>query len=177
MDIYVGQDVKRTMDTPDPANHSSNELDTKIKMSRQLPNIKGNVWWHGYWVTDNYKGAGRLLADNYQSTIALPPAYKGPGDGPRPVDKIKVVKHGATEMLEWDAPKRGYEEKAEDAVRFVVYQFFNGEKTDTSNAEAIVALTPYTKMKIDPNERGVTYAVSVLDRLNRESKPVFLYVK
>lgn len=177
VDIYVGQDVKRTMDTPDPANHSANEMDTKVRMSRDLPNINGNIWWHGYWVTGNYKGAGKLLSENYQNTIALPPVYDGPGSGPRPVDKIKVVKQGDAEFLEWDATKHGREQNAEDGIRYVVYQFFNGEKDDVSNAEAIVALTPHTKMRIDSGERGVTYAVTVLDRLNRESKPVYLYVK
>ena len=177
VDIYVGQDVKRTMDSPDPGNHSSNEMDTKVRLSRELPNIKGNVWWHGYWVTDNYKGAGRLLADKYQSTIALPPAYKGPGKGPKTVDKVRVVKRDGMEFLEWEGPRNSGRESSDDAVKYVVYEFLGDEKHDIENSEAIVALTPLTRMRIDPEERGATYAVTVLDRLNRESEPVYLYVK
>ena len=44
-----------------------------------------------------------------------------------------------------------------------------------SNPQAIVALTPYRKMLIDPDAQGVTYAVTALDRMNRESEPIFLY--
>lgn len=73
VDIYIYQDVKRTMDVADPGNRDKNELDTKVKLSRRLPNVQGNVWWHGYWVTGNYKGAADSLALKYQSTIALPP--------------------------------------------------------------------------------------------------------
>lgn len=177
VDLYIGQDVKRTMDSKDPANHDTNELDTKVRLSRKLPNVGGNVWWHGYWVTDNYKGVADSLATKYQSTIALPPVYKGPGKGPRTVGKLKVVKNDNGEFLEWEAPSRGIRENAEDAIRYVVYEFFPGEDQNVNDSQAIVALTPYNRMKIDASERGVTYAVTTLDRLNRESEPVFLYVK
>ena len=63
---------------PDPGNNDRNELDTKVRLSRRLPNVKGNVWWHGYWVTGNYKGAADSLAMKYQSTIALPPCIRRP---------------------------------------------------------------------------------------------------
>ncbi len=73
--LYIGQDTKRTMDSADPKNRDTNELDTKVRLSRRLENVDGNVWWHGYWVTDNYKGVADSLATKYQRTIALPPAW------------------------------------------------------------------------------------------------------
>lgn len=176
-DLYIGQDVKRTMDSADPGNRDRNELDTKVRMSRKLPNIGGNVWWHGYWVTGNYKGASDSLATKYQSTIALPPVYDGPGHGPKSVGEVKVVKNHEGEFLEWDMPKKTSAESADDAIRFVVYEFYPGETQNLEDSQAIVALTPYNRVKIDGDEKGVTYAVTALDRLNRESKPIFLYVK
>ena len=59
----------------------------------------------------------------------------------------------------------------------MVYEFFPGEKQDTEDPQAIVAMTPYNRVRVENAERGMTYAVTTLDRLNRESKPVFLYVK
>lgn len=177
VDIYIGQDVKRTMDTPDPANHDRNELDTKVRLTRRLPNISGNVWWHGYWVTDNYKGAADSLVTKYQSTLALPPVYKGPGQGPKPVGEIKVVKEENVELLEWKIPEHGHIAKADDAVRFVVYQFLPGEIQNIDDPKSIVAITSYNHVRIEPDDHGVTYAVTSLDRLNRESPAVFLYVK
>lgn len=176
-DLYIGQDVKRTMDVADPENHDRNELDTKVRLSRQLKNVGGNVWWHGYWVTGNYKGASDSLANKYQSTIALPPVYNGPGHAPKSVSKIELVKTEEGQFLEWPAVSRGREEKADDVVRYVVYEFLPGEEQDLNNSQAIVALTPYTRVRIANPEAGLTYAVTALDRLNRESKPIFLYVK
>ena len=43
VDVYIGQDVKRTMDVADPRNNDRNELDTKVRLSRELPNVQGNM--------------------------------------------------------------------------------------------------------------------------------------
>lgn len=175
VDIYVGQDVKRTMDSADPGNNDKNELDTKVTLSRKLPNIGGNIWWCGYWVTGNYKGVADSLAMKYQSTIALPPAYGDKSVKPENVPEIKVVKEGEEEYLTWKAPKSSHKPHATDPVRYVVYQFFAGEKQDINDPQTIIALTPFTKVQIDPEQKGVTYAVTALDRMNRESDPIFLY--
>lgn len=177
-DIYIGQEVKRTMDVADPGNKDKNELDTKVRLSRNLPNVKGNIWWHGYWVTDNYKGVADSLAMKYQSTIALPPVYGDTKKKPKTVSDLKIEKEGNKYFLSWDAPSkgRGQKESETDVVKFVVYEFFPGEEQDTEDSQTIVALTPYTRVLID-GEEGATFAVTTLDRMNRESKPVFIYNK
>ena len=175
-DIYIGWDVKRTMDSPDPGNNDRNELDTKVRLSRRLPNVKGNVWWHGYWVTGNYKGAADSLAMKYQSTIALPPAYGDLKKTPKSVSEIKIDKTGEEAFLSWEAPRRGPSESESDVVRYAVYEFFPGEPQDTGDPQTIVALTPFTRVRIYP-EPGVTFAVTALDRMNRESHPIFIYYK
>lgn len=176
-DLYIGQDVKRTMDSPDPGNNDRNELDTKVRLTRRLPRIGGNVWWHGYWVTGNYKGAADSLATKYQSTIALPPVYHGPGKGPNSVKDVKIVKRDDGLFLEWVATKNGTSESAEDPIRYVVYEFYPGESQNLEDSQTIVALTPYNRVMINSEDKGVTYAVTALDRLNRESAPIFLYYK
>ena len=175
-DIYIGWDVKRTMDSPDPGNNDRNELDTKVRLSRRLPNVKGNVWWHGYWVTGNYKGAADSLAMKYQSTIALPPAYGDLKKTPKSVSEVKIDKTGEEAFLSWEAPRRGSSESESDVVRYAVYEFFPGEPQDTGDPQTIVALTPFTRVRIYP-EPGVTFAVTALDRMNRESHPIFIYYK
>lgn len=175
VDIYVGQDVKRTMDLADPGNNDRNELDTKVKLTRSLPNIDGNIWWHGYWVTGNYKGVADSLAMKYQSTIALPPAYGDKTVKPHTISEIKVIKEKDKEFLTWTPPATSHKQQSTDPIRFVVYQFFAGEMQDISDPQTIIALTPYTKLQIDPEQKGTTYVVTVLDRMNRESEPIFLY--
>lgn len=175
VDIYIGQDVQRTMNVADPGNNDKNELDTKVKLSRRLPNVKGNVWWHGYWVTGNYKGASDSLAMKYQSTIALPPAYGDSHQRPKTIGDLKIEKKNGETFLSWNSPKQsGMRAQETDIVKYIVYEFFPGESQDIEDAEAIVAMTPYTRVKVD-NDKGLTFAVTAVDRMNRESKPVFIY--
>ncbi len=175
-DLYIGQDVKRTMDTPDARTGGKNELDTKVKFTRNLPNIKGNVWWCGYWVTGNYKGAADSLAMKYQSTIALPPAYGDKSIKPAEVKNIRVEKHDQVTKLSWQPDGIGAVEQSTDPIRYVVYKFYPGESHDINESQAILSLSPNQYIEIDPEEKGVTYGITALDRMNRESKPVFMTI-
>lgn len=178
VDIYIGQDTKRTMDSADPGNNSSNELDTKIKLSRQLENVKGNVWWHGYWVTDNYKGVADMLKKDYQRTIAIPPAYGNKGKTPKPVENLKITKRDGSLFLSWNAPKSNNRNSESEVVKYVIYEFLPDEDaSDLENAEAIISVTPARMLSIGSEKetsalKGNTYVVTGLDRMNRESAPV-----
>lgn len=179
VDIYIGQDVQRTMNTSDPGNHDSNELDTKVRLSRELPQVKGNIWWHGYWVTGNLRGVADSLAMKHQSTIALPPAYGDQSHRPTPVRDLRMEHHGGKSMLQWEPGPDNKKQEATDAIRFVVYQFFPGETEDLSDSQTIVALTPEHKVAISgsPDDlHGMTFVVTALDRMNRESLPVRLSI-
>lgn len=180
VDIYIGQEVKRTMDTADPKAGRKNELATKVELSRKLPNVKGNIWWHGYWVTDNYCGVADELSQTLQSTIALPPAYGDLNRRAAPVRKLGIShEHGKT-FLHWEEPAKGRDEKETDAVRYVVYEFFPGEDShNLDDAQTIIALTPKNKVLVadtdDKEElKGMTFVVTALDRNNRESQPTVL---
>ncbi len=177
VDVYIGQDVKRTMDSPDPGNNDKNELDTKVGLSRKLPNIGGNIWWHGYWVTGNYKGAADSLAMKYQSTLALPPVYGDKTKKPKTVSDIRIVKEDGKEFLEWNSNKKNHHPSENDIVRYVVYEFFSGESQDIDDPETIIAITPFNRIELGNNSEGATFAVTTLDRLNRESDPIFIYNK
>lgn len=174
VDVYSGWDVKRTMDVADSAAGDRNELATKVGLSRSLPGLKGNVWWHGYWVTGNYKGVADSLALKHQSTIALPPAYGNRSVAPHAVESLKLTGSGQKAILEWKAPARGHKASEHDVVKYVVYEFCEGDAQDIEDPQAIIAVTPETRLEVVP-QRGITYAVTALDRMNRESKPVFLF--
>ena len=177
VDVYIGQDVQRTMTNADPGNNDNNELDTKVKLSRKLPNVKGNIWWHGYWVTDNLNGVADSLALKYQSTIALPPSYGSKDIRPEKVKNLKLLKEKGQVFLTWDKSEEKKNDSATDPIRFVVYQFFPEEKIDIEDAETIIALTPFNTVLVEdssegPSAEGSTFVVTALDRLNRESEPV-----
>lgn len=180
VDIYIGQDTKRTMDTADPGNNAADELDTKIKLSRKLENVKGNVWWHGYWVTDNYRGVADRLKKDYQSTLALPPAYGDLSKKPEAVKGIKFIRENGRLLIGWDKPSVSGKGKETDAVKYVVYEFLPGEDTDNLEmAETIISITPANRVILaekggESDLKGNTYVVTAIDRMNRESKPMKL---
>ncbi|MDE6534122.1 MAG: family 10 glycosylhydrolase [Muribaculaceae bacterium] len=175
VDVYIGQDVQRTMNTPDPKAHDTNELATKVRISRELPNVNGNVWWHGYWVTSNMKGVADSLALRHQSTIALPPAYGDRDVRPSSVKGLQLSEENGKLFLTWHASQQKRGQQETDAVKYVVYQFFPGEAHNLEDSQAIVALTPYVRVLVgdadDDSLVGSTFMVTALDRMNRESKP------
>lgn len=173
--LFIGQDVKRTMDRAG-SNGQKSELAEKVRLGRDLENVDGNVWWHGYWVTGNYKGAADSLALVHQSTIALPPSYGDKKVQPAAPQKLKLQKHGGEYRLTWEAPAAGSKPRATDAVNYVVYEFFPGEKIDTADPQTIIALTPCTELRLPDGgvEEGTTFLVTSLDRMNRESRPARL---
>lgn len=68
---------------------------------------------------------------------------------------------------------------ASDQVRFAVYSFLEGEDEDLDNVEAIMLLTPYKEYLVSEDDdkgelKGMRFAVTALDRNNRESLPKFL---
>ena len=176
VDVYIGQDLRLTMNTPDTKAGKPNELYTKIKLSRELPNVKGAIWFHGYWLTENYKGAHNQISTQHYSTLALPPAYGDLSKKPKQVKEIKIVKdREGNDILEWEAPSAGHKETESDVVKYVVYEFFPGETQDLNDPQAIIAITPDTAVILPGVTDGNTYAVTAIDRMNRESAPIYLY--
>lgn len=171
VDIYVGYDVQRTMNSPDSQAGRPNELQTKVEMARSLLNINGIIWWHGYWVTDNYKGVAKELTNKHQATFALPPAYGNTSFHPETPANVRLIKENGKTFVTWDTPHLNSKEKESDPVKFVVYQFFPDEKTDIDNPETIIAITPHNKVELGSPGKNERFIVTSLDRLNRESKP------
>ena len=177
VDLYFGYDTRGTMTTADPKAGQPDELDTKVKFIRDLPNVQGVVWWHGYWVTENLNGVRDRLSNNYQSTLALAPAYGDLSKKPSPVSNLKSTDSDGIVSLSWKAPEKGNVEKETDAVKFVVYEFLEGENPDDlENSETIISITPGTSLNLGKKEevKGKTYVVTSIDRMNRESAPVKL---
>lgn len=168
--LYIGQDVERTMSKPDLApSKETNQLKTKVELTRKEFAIQGNCWWPAYSLTKDSQKSATLLGNTFQRTPALVPAYTGfDSDMPSPVEKTKAK--GRT--LSWEAPKATSAYNA--AVKYVVYRFdFDADK-DYDNAGNIVAITPDTNINVD--EPGI-YAITAIDRVNNESNPTEIVIK
>ena len=92
--LYIGQDLERSM--------KRNELDVKIRQSREMPFVQGNCYWYGYrsWripeVADQQEGAHRAKA--------LIPPY---AHLPRAPGKVKRLAQVFTEDMHFLTGKRG----------------------------------------------------------------------
>lgn len=176
--LYIGQNTQGTMDTPTASD--KNELAAKIDISRRLKNVDGNAWYHGYWVTGNYKGVKDALASEYQRTLALAPAYGDQEVRPAKVTGLRAEKTDDGPVITWEVPAdfHGYGAKVDasrgketDVVKYVVYEFFKGESLDINDPEAIISITPLNAVRLDSAEPGTTFIVTAVDRMNRESAP------
>lgn len=165
--MYIGQAVQATMDTPDLApSKNPTQLDHKIRLTRELPNIQGNCWWPGYSVTANYKGIADSLSTNQQSTVAIVPAYTWIDSVPP--DEVANLKRDGSKLV-WDAPSAT--DEMQKARAYVVYRFKKGEAKNLDNSGAIREVTYKPEFDLGSEQHGrYEYVVTVLDRANNESE-------
>ncbi len=168
--LYIGQDLKRAVD--------KNELDTKIRQSREMSFVHGNCYWYGYLILDNYSDVATTLKTNTHRAKSLIPAYTHMHNG-RP-DKVKKLIEVYTEdmhFLTWEHNKQP--QNPETAQRFVVYRFKQGEKADINRAENIVKITSdnFFVLPYEGGSNRYTYVVTALDAFWNEGKPARIKVK
>lgn len=168
--LYIGQDVDKSI--------LKNEFSEKIRMTREMDYVHGNVYWYGYLITNNTKGAADQLKNEIHRAKALIPAYthmhKGnPG-------KIKTLKEEYTpqmHFLSWTSNKDA--RNPESAQKFVVYRFRNGEKVSLNKAENIITVTPenFYPLPFEGGKNKYTYVITPLDAFKNEGKGVKIKVK
>ncbi len=162
--LYIGQDVERTMSKPDIAPSTEpNQLNRKMAMTRARSEIQGNCWWPGYSLTKDSSGASAALKATHQSTPALVPAFPNLGSG-QP-DKVKKVRLKGNQLT-WSAP--AIQGKSTDITKYVVYRCPAEGQVNTDDSSNIVAIT--VEPAVELNQPGY-YVVTAVDRLNNESQP------
>lgn len=168
--LYVGQDVDRTV--------AHGDMSRKMLLQKGLPGINGSCQWYARAVADDKGGYATMLRTLYHNTPALQPTMpwidkKAPGK----VRKAKVIFTNDGPVLFWTPPKG---RKEMDVARsYVVYRFAQGEAVDINDASHIFAITQNTFVPLPLSDMGkhTTYAVTALDRLQNESKPVKVKMK
>lgn len=169
--LYIGEDVERTVKYPDVQNPASNQMPAKFALHKQMANVSGTVLWYAKAVADNIGNYGTMLRTNYWQHPALQPLMPFIDDkAPKKPRKLKEVWTEDGLLLFWTAPKgKGWKD---EAAKYVVYRFANGEKVDVRHEKNIVGITTNTFLKL-PYEDGktqYTYVVTALDRMANESK-------
>ncbi len=170
--LYIGQDVLRTVTTPDLSNPTLHQMPEKYRLQRAFNQIQGSCQWYSAAVVENKGRYKDLLAVQYHRFPSLQPAVPFIDDkAPKKVKKLKPVWTADGYILFWTAPKAKTE--MDKAIAYVVYRFDETEPVNLNNATRIVAITRNTYYKLDyqTGERRYRYIVTALDRLQNESKP------
>ncbi len=170
-DLYIGEDVERTVKFADTMQPGQHQLGQKRAMHDQMDNVRGTVLWYAKAAVDNVGNYGTLLREKYWKHKALAPvvprleSISVPGK-PR---KLKCINVDGKNILFWTAPKSKHPETI--AERYVVYRFDSKERIDLESAANIVAITDDTFYEIPPTAKKTkaVYYVTALNRVGRES--------
>lgn len=170
--LVVGQDVDRTVKYPDLNNSEINQLPAKMKLQRTVRGVSGNTLWYSAAIAENHGNYASVLKERYQTHPALLPSM--PFIDSKAPKKLKGLKCLWTEqdgpVLVW-IPNHTNDEM-QKAHQYVVYRFGPRERVNLNDASHILTITDQTFLKL-PYSGGKTkykYAVTVLDRLQNESK-------
>lgn len=176
--LYIGEDVERTVKFADVDNPNSNQMPAKFELHSQMPNVNGTVLWYAKAVCDDLGSYGTMLRTNYWKHPALPPLMPFlDKKAPKKPRKVMPVWTEDGYILFWTKPKgNGW---GDEASKYVIYRFAQGEKVNIDDASHIVAITTDTFLKLpykDGHEK-FSYVVTALDRVGNESKAVKKNVK
>jgi len=176
--LYIGQDVLRTVKSPDPQNPASHQMPRKYMLQRSLPGIYGSCQWYAAAVCENPGNYQTMLRQVYHSTPALQPKMpwidkKAPG---KP-QKAAIVWTEDGPILFWTAPKA--KTVMDEAVQYVVYRFIKGEKINLEDPSHIFCITRETNLPLtfQNGSAPYVYVITALDHLQNESKGVKKKVK
>ena len=169
--LMIGQDVDRTIKFTDPNDENINQLPAKMELQRTLPGVVGSCLWYSAAIAENHGNYATALSQIYQKHIALQPLMpfidsKAPGK----VKGLKAIWTPDGFVLVWLQPKA--KTPMDEARQYVVYRFASGEKKNLEDASHIVTVTNQTFLKLpySDGKQKYKYYVTVLDRLQNESK-------
>ena len=168
--LFIGEDVERTVKNADLRNPNVHQLAAKVQLRSQMRNVQGAVLWYAKAAVDNIGNYGTSLRSTYWRYPALQPQMPFiDGKAPKKVRKPKVINTQEDgNVLFWREPKgKGWKNQA---VRYVVYRFNNGEPINIDDPSHIVAITPNTFYRLPARSQHSTYVITALDQLSNESK-------
>lgn len=169
--LYIGEDIERTVKYTDPKNSSRHQMDAKMSLHKQLPNVKGTVLWYAKAAVDNVGNYGTLLRQKYWNHPALHPSMPFlSSKSPKKVKKLKTMFIDNDYVLFW-TPVEGKDWETAP-TKYVVYAFKKGEKINLNSANNIVAITTdnFLKLNYRDGKSKYTFIVTALNRIDNESK-------
>jgi uncharacterized lipoprotein YddW (UPF0748 family) len=167
--LYIGQSITtfKEKDLKDP---SRTQFAEKMRLTRETPNIQGNIWWSGYQLAQNPFGVVDSLTNHYQRYPALIPLYPSfSTQAPAPVAELRITLDSCRLQLRWTtAPATNELDKS---ACFCIYRFRLNEPVDIQNATHIIAIQHNAAYNIPDAKQPAKYVITALNRLYNESTP------
>ena len=170
--LYIGEDVNRTVRAKDPVTPELHQQTMKMKLQRAQKNIQGSCQWDAASAANNVGRYREALEHYYHRYPSLmPPSPFIDKKAPKKVKGVRLIDTNDGKVLVWLTAENKKKNPLDEPWRYVVYRFDAKEKVDIDNPANIVAITsnPFYKLPADATGR-CTYVVTVLDRLQNESK-------
>ncbi len=152
---------------------SPSELEDQIRLSRQILNVGGVVFFSAKSIVYNYSHFADSLKLYFKYPSLIPVMKWKDSIPPNPPAGLKAERDSAGVTLTWNRPPHASD--GDTAYKFVVYRFSPSEQVDLNDATHIIKITCNAKDSyIDSTAVGrnidYTYVVTALDRMNNESK-------
>lgn len=160
--LYIGQDVKRTMEGGQLAH----------KLTRSRIHSQGNIWWPAEELFRNTGGVADSLRNSYQRYRAIPHAFNHMyRKAPKPIPKLYAEWTPQGYYLMWEDIRR-----PEDPVMpyyYALYAFPKGIRVNIRDSRYLVQISPtaYYRLPYRSGKQKYTYVVTTLNRFWNESKP------
>ncbi len=169
--LFVGCFSSR-MASPDYKG-SPSELEDQIRLSRQILNVGGVVFFSAKSIVNNYSHFADSLKVYFKYPALIPVMKWKDSIPPNPPVNLKAEKDSSGIILTWNRPAVASD--GDTAYKFVIYRFSPSEQINLNNATHILKVTSNAKDSyVDSTAAGknldYTYVVTALDRMNNESK-------
>ncbi|MCQ2178383.1 MAG: family 10 glycosylhydrolase [Bacteroidales bacterium] len=167
--LYIGEHII-SLNEPDLENPQTNQMAAKMKLSRTLPNVHGNVWWPGWNIEKNVNNIADSLRTKYQKYPALIPVYdRLDSTAPQGVSSFKAEISEAQTVLKWDVTPT--DDPMQQPGFYVVYRFPEGAEINLGDSQYIYSITRKKEQPVCADDRGATFIVTVTDHCWNESAP------
>lgn len=164
--LWIGQAVYKVGDPAQPAAwQDPAELSRHLTMDKGLPGINGEILFSATDVTADPIGAISRMAGDHWQRPALPPVLPRLAGGPAPLPPLASATRTAGGGIRIEVRSRGNHVPALYAVRL----------RGAAGGDELVAVLPgarSTEWAGPAAPEGSAYAVTSVDRANRESAPV-----
>ena len=156
---------------------SPSEIEREIRLSRQMIRTYGTAFFSAKSIADNYSHFADSLRVYYKYPALIPAMTWKDSVPPLTPDDLKAEIHGTSVALKWNKPARASD--GDTAYRYVIYRFNNPSQVNIEDAWDILNIqngdeTDFIDTTAYDTSAQYTYAVTALDRMNNESKPVLI---